>query len=379
MSGCGKSQCCGGGGCGKQQQQQPATAAQSQEASTPKPTILPPADTLIASDSVEIKYGATDQMVAFKGCPSSQQSVGGESVCQSCPGKDTCSSQSANTDKRSIDIRMKVIKHKIFIMSGKGGVGKSSIASLLAYSLASRSKKVAILDVDICGPSIPKLMAVEGQSIVNSDAGWLPLKPTNGHDDNIRVMSIGSMLASQDASVVWRGPRKTNIINRFLKDTYWGRQDFLLVDTPPGTSDEHLSIVTALSSCKPDGAVIVTSPQNLSVDTVKREITFCKKMGVPILGIVENLSGYACPCCDEVTDIFSSDGGIKLAAQFNIPFLGKVPIDTNIGHCMENGKCLICDCPNSSGAKSIQSITDKLLDILSGGAGVSTATPSNNT
>eukprot|EP01133_Synstelium_polycarpum_P006714 gene6714-7807_t len=146
---------------------------------------------------------------------------------------------------------------------------------------------------------MPKLMAVEGQQVVNGEGGWIPLRPTNNHD--IKVMSIGAMLGHSDNSVVWRGPRKTNMINRLLKDTFWGRQDFLIVDTPPGTSDEHLSVVEALANSRPDGAIIVTTPQELSVDTVKKEIDFCIKMGLPILGIVENLAGYACPCCDEYT------------------------------------------------------------------------------
>ncbi|EFA74991.1 nucleotide binding protein 1 [Heterostelium album PN500] len=366
MSGCGKSQCCGGGGCGsKSNNQQPQQQQQQQETNSEKKNVN--IEQFIASDSVELKYGTEDQMVTFKGCPSSTGQVGQESVCQGCPGKDLCSSQQTeNTDKKAIDIRMKVIKHKLLVLSGKGGVGKSSVASLLTYSLAARNKKVALLDVDICGPSIPKLMGIEGLPVVNSEAGWTPLKPRSPGHQNIAVMSVGALLANSDNSIVWRGPRKTNIINRFLKDTFWGRQDFLVVDTPPGTSDEHLSVVEALSgSCKPDGAIIVTTPQDLSVDTVKREINFCLKMGIKILGIVENLSGYACPCCEEITEIFKSEGGIKLANQYNIPFLGKIPIDTNLGYCAENGKCLVCDFPNSSSTKSILDITDKLLSMLS--------------
>ncbi|EGC36476.1 hypothetical protein DICPUDRAFT_91828 [Dictyostelium purpureum] len=177
-------------------------------------------------------------------------------------------------------------------------------------------------------------------------------------------MSVGFLLNSPDAPVIWKGPRKTTMIRRFLKDTFWGKQDYLVIDTPPGTSDEHLSIINSLKTCNPDGAVLVTTPQDLSVDTVKKEIDLCRELKVPIIGIIENLSGFVCPCCDEVTEIFKSDGGRKLAEQYNIPFLGKIPIDTNLGQCAENGKCSICEFSETPGSKSIQSIIEKIEEII---------------
>ncbi|EGG19175.1 hypothetical protein DFA_02423 [Cavenderia fasciculata] len=329
-------------------------------------------DIITNEESIKIKEGTDDVLTASQGgCPSNTESAGKETVCQSCPGQGVCSSQSVNPDKKSIDIRMKVIKHKLLVLSGKGGVGKSSITSLLSFGLVHRQQKVSVLDIDICGPSIPKLMGVEGVAIVNSESGWVPPRPLpecNIHAGDIKVMSVGSMLGSQNNSIVWKGPRKTTIINRLLKDTFWGRQDYLVVDTPPGTGDEHLSIVSALSSTTNvvDGAIIVTSPQDLAVDTVKREIEFCLKQGVKVIGVIENLSGYACPCCDEVTEIWkpkdgTSSGGLGLAQLYNIPFLGRLPIDINLGYCSENGKCPFCDYPDSTGTKSFEKIIDSIL------------------
>ncbi|KAF2073233.1 hypothetical protein CYY_005460 [Polysphondylium violaceum] len=320
--------------------------------------------TIISSDATEIN-SETNTVNTFKGCPSETPSAGSEPVCSSCPGKTACQSQSAagNPDKRDIEIRMKVIKHKILVMSGKGGVGKSTVSSLLAYGLScgSGKQKVSVLDVDICGPSIPKLMGVESKQIINSEYGWMPPKTPN-HE--IKVMSVGSLLNTPDSPVVWKGPRKEAMIRRFVKDTFWGKQDYLIIDTPPGTSDEHLSIIASLKNCNPSGAIIVTTPQDLSVSIVKKEIKLCQELHVPILGIIENLSGYVCPCCDEVTEIFKSDGGRKLAEQYNIPFLGKIPIDTNLGRCSENGKCGVCEHPTTPGVLAIQSIVENLEKIL---------------
>jgi len=325
--------------------------------------------TIVSSDATEIN-NETNTVNAFKGCPSETPNAGSEPVCSGCPGKTSCQSQSAAgfPDKRDMEIRMKVIKHKILVMSGKGGVGKSTVSSLLAYGLSCLNKnntitkpKVSVLDVDICGPSIPKLMGVESKQIINSEYGWVPPKTPN-HE--IKVMSVGSLLNTPDSPVVWKGPRKEAMIRRFIKDTFWGKQDYLIIDTPPGTSDEHLSIIASLKNCSPSGAIIVTTPQDLSVSIVKKEIKLCQELHVPILGIIENLSGYVCPCCDEVTEIFKSDGGRKLAEQYNIPFLGKIPIDTNLGKCSESGKCGVCETPTTPGVLAIQSIIEKLESIL---------------
>ncbi|KAK5580735.1 hypothetical protein RB653_000759 [Dictyostelium firmibasis] len=359
-----------GGCCGGNEKSNNDSCCKSEKITTTTTTtttnkpIIKDDSNIISSDATKVIEG--DIIKASVGCPSDTPLAGSESICSSCPGQSACKSQADNPDKKSIEIRMKVIKNKILVMSSKGGVGKSTVSSLLSYGFSKRNNnttKVSVLDVDICGPSIPKLMGVEKMQIINSEYGWIPPKVQQANHD-IKVMSVGFLLGSPDAPVIWKGPRKTTMIRRFLKDTFWGKQDYLIIDTPPGTSDEHLSIINSLKTCNPDGAILVTTPQNLSCDTVKKEISLCRELNLPIIGIIENLSGFVCPCCDEITEIFKSDGGKNLAEEFNIPFLGKIPIDTNLGKSAENGVCSICDNPSSPGSLAIQSIIDKIDQII---------------
>jgi Mrp family chromosome partitioning ATPase len=271
-------------------------------------------------------------------------------------------SKTVDPDEASLILRMKAIKHKVLVVSGKGGVGKSSTAAELAIALSEKGQKVAILDVDICGPSIPRLLNVEGRQVVDTPYGWIPVRP-DGHD--LGVMSVGFMLSSNETPVVWRGPRKTNMIKRFLKDTYWGKLDYLIIDTPPGTSDEHLSVVSALKKAQPDGAVVVTTPQEVSLSTIRKELSFCKKMNLPVLGIVENMSGFVCPCCGENTDIFMSGGGEKLAREYGVEFLGRVPIDPNVTACLDAGQCVFCKHKDSPAVQSVLKIVDNIIQICS--------------
>ncbi|OWF54112.1 cytosolic Fe-S cluster assembly factor NUBP2 homolog [Mizuhopecten yessoensis] len=278
-------------------------------------------------------------------CPSDSAEAGKASVCEGCPGQAYCQSQGGvDPDQEGIDLRMGAIKHKILVLSGKGGVGKSTVATLLAEALASRSQKVGVIDLDICGPSVPKLLGVEGKPIVNSQYGWKPLVSPHY---NIKVISVGSLLASDTNSVVFRGPRKSGLIKRFIKDTYWGRLDFLICDTPPGTSDEHLTVIKALKNVKPDGAVIVTTPQAVALSTIRKEINFCKKMGVRVLGLVGNMENYICPCCGESSELFPSEGLDNLAAEFNIPIIGRLPLDQEVMKCCEMGGNVIGDLQTS--------------------------------
>ncbi|XP_077986000.1 uncharacterized protein LOC144440482 isoform X2 [Glandiceps talaboti] len=256
---------------------------------------------------------------------------------------------------------MRVIKHKLLVVSGKGGVGKSSVASNLAMALAELSKKVGLVDVDICGPSVPKLMDVEGMQVINSQWGWKPLVSPNG---GIKVLSVGSLLQHTDSAIVWRGPRKTQMIKRFLKDTLWGKLDFLVFDTPPGTSDEHLTVIKTLQNSRPDGAVIVSTPQNVSLGTIKKEIDFCKKMGIKIIGIVENMSGFVCPCCQDQTDLFSSGGAERLASEYGLTFLGKIPIDQRLTECCEQGQSLLKQFPDSPATKAILELAERIIEVV---------------
>ncbi|KAH3661808.1 hypothetical protein OGAPHI_005986 [Ogataea philodendri] len=226
------------------------------------------------------------------------------------------------------------IDHIVLVLSGKGGVGKSSVTTQLALTLVRLGYKVGVLDIDLTGPSMPRMFGLEHGKIHQSSKGWVPVY----YDDSKRlsVMSLGFLLGDRGNSVVWRGPKKTAMIRQFIKDVEWEDLDYLLIDTPPGTSDEHIAIAEELRYCKNvDGAVVVTTPQLVSVNDVKKEINFCEKVNFKVLGIVENMSGFVCPHCDECTNIFSSGGGEALATNLKLPFLGSVPIDPTFNELIE--------------------------------------------
>ncbi|KAJ1958662.1 cytosolic Fe-S cluster assembly factor cfd1 [Linderina pennispora] len=229
--------------------------------------------------------------------------------------------------------RLASIKHVVLVLSGKGGVGKSSCTVQLALSLASQGHKVGVLDIDLCGPSIPRMLGLDGQQIHQATAGWVPVFADS--QKRLACMSIGFLLPDKNASVVWRGPKKNAMIKQFLTDVYWGDLDYLLIDTPPGTSDEHLAVVEYLQEWNPDGAVIITTPQAVALTDVKKEINFCHKVGLPVLGLIENMSGFVCPHCSECTNVFSTGGGEGLASHMDIPFLGRAPIDPNLVMLLE--------------------------------------------
>lgn len=220
------------------------------------------------------------------------------------------------------------VKHIVLVLSGKGGVGKSTVAVQLANALKNSGKKVGILDIDLCGPSIPVLLNLDGSEIHQCDAGWVPVYTDK--EQNLGVMSIAFLLNKNTDPVVWRGPKKNAMIKQFLTDVHWQDLDYLIIDTPPGTSDEHISVVENIQEWNPDGAILVTTPQGVAIGDVRREISFCRKTGVNILGLIENMSGFVCPTCTNCTNIFSSGGGEALAKHADIKFLGRVPIDPKI-------------------------------------------------
>ncbi|XP_068102841.1 cytosolic Fe-S cluster assembly factor NUBP2 isoform X1 [Hyperolius riggenbachi] len=252
------------------------------------------------------------------------------------------------------------VQHIILVLSGKGGVGKSTITTEIALALQHAGKKVGILDVDLCGPSIPRMLNVHNKDVHQCDSGWVPVYVDQ--EKNISLMSIGFLLERPDDAVVWRGPKKNALIKQFVSDVAWGELDFLIVDTPPGTSDEHISTVDALKPFNPMGAVLVTTPQAVSIGDVRRELTFCKKLGLPVIGIVENMSGFVCPHCSECTNIFSSGGGEELAKHAGVPFLGHVPLDPSLTQSLEQGKDFLQEFPHSAAYTSIQSISQQILD-----------------
>ena len=253
--------------------------------------------------------------------------------------------------------KMTRIKHKILVLSGKGGVGKSTVAANMAVALSLEGKKVGLLDVDIHGPSIPGILNLNGQKLEAVGETIIPVKMNK----NLKVMSIGFMLENNDDAVIWRGPMKYQVIKQFLKDVDWGELDFLIIDSPPGTGDEPLSVIQMLEDA--DGAIIVTTPQNVAISDVRKGIGFCRKLKLPIIGVIENMSGFICPKCGEVTDIFKTGGGEKMANEMNVPFLGKIPVDPEIVEACDLGKPYIEHFRETQTAKAFKNLMAPLLNL----------------
>ncbi|CAE6476780.1 unnamed protein product [Rhizoctonia solani] len=231
-----------------------------------------------------------------------------------------------------ISRRLKNVKHIILVLSGKGGVGKSSVSTQLALSLyaSAPTARVGILDVDLTGPSIPRMLGVDGHPVHQSTDGWVPVY-ADGSNLRMLCMSVGFLLKNRGDSVVWRGPKKNAMIRQFLSDVRWGQLDYLVVDTPPGTSDEHLSLLEHLAPVHDRlSAVVVTTPQAVALADAVKGVSFTRAVNLPVLGVIENMSGYACPCCGEITNVFSKGGGKSMAEREKVHFLGSLPIDTQL-------------------------------------------------
>ncbi|TQS34202.1 hypothetical protein Golomagni_05423, partial [Golovinomyces magnicellulatus] len=238
------------------------------------------------------------------------------------------------------------VKNVVLVLSGKGGVGKSSVTTQLALSLALQGHSVGILDIDLTGPSIPRMLSIEASKVTQVPGGWSPVCVQEADKEkgtgSLHAMSLGFLLPKRGDAVVWRGPKKTAMIRQFFKDVLWDETDYLLIDTPPGTSDEHISLAETLQrDARPEqvsGAVVVTTPQAVATADVRKELNFCAKTGIKVLGVVENMSGFVCPHCSECTDIFGSGGGKSMAEEFNVPFLASVPMDAQFIALVEEGK-----------------------------------------
>mmetsp|Transcript_16781 Transcript_16781/g.25218 ORF Transcript_16781/g.25218 Transcript_16781/m.25218 type:complete len:360 (+) Transcript_16781:40-1119(+) len=327
--------------------------------------------------------------------------AGKASACAGCPNQSACASGAGKkTETLGLD-KLSQVKHKILVLSGKGGVGKSTVSAQLAFTLAQQGKQVGLLDVDICGPSIPRMLGLVGQEVHQSASGWSPVYV----DDNLGVMSIGFMLPTSDDAIIWRGPRKNGLIKQFLTDVDWGQLDYLIIDTPPGTSDEHISIVQYLKATSVDGAIIVTTPQEVAMADVRKEINFCRKTGINVIGVVENmasisldLSSLSTPSsglrllnnrgedmtesmllriqehCPELltlslaTNLFSTTDSsgenntpADMAKRFGIPYLGSLPMDSNMMRSCEDGFSFLEQFPSSVAAAPFSSIVNQIL------------------
>jgi ATP-binding protein involved in chromosome partitioning len=250
------------------------------------------------------------------------------------------------------------IKHKVAVISGKGGVGKSTVTVNLAAAFAKTGHHVGILDADIHGPSVPRLLNLTGQQVKVGPPGAFPITGPLG----MKVISIDFFLPEERAPTIWRGPLKMRAIRQLLGDVVWGELDVLFIDLPPGTGDEVLSIAQLLPDI--DGVVIVTMPGELSRAVVGKAITFAERMSLPIIGVVENFSGYVCPSCGEEVEIFQSGGGKKMAEERGIPFLGKIPIDPKVSASSDKGVPFMINQPDSPASKAFLEIVKKVEEYL---------------
>ena len=290
---------------------------------------------------------------------SSDESCDG--VCSSCKEKEGCTDPRASQSE-TID-RMARIKHKIVVGSGKGGVGKSTVAVNLAAALQNRGYKVGILDADITGPDIPKLLGIEDLHLVGGANGLVPADA-----GGLKVISMALLMKSRDSAVVWRGPMKMSALKQFITDVDWGDLDFLIVDLPPGTSDEPISAVQLIAGL--DGAIIVTTPQEVALLDSRKAVNMFLMMEVPVLGIIENMSGLVCPHCGEAIDVFKRGNGEKAARELGVDFLGAIPLDVEIGKLGDMGQAFAGG--KTPAAKVFDRIVEAILLKLSGGTTHST-------
>jgi len=247
-------------------------------------------------------------------------------------------------DRAAVALRLGDVKHKIAVISGKGGVGKTTVSVNLATALALSGKKVGLLDADLHGPSVPFMLGLTGRMPQASAETVEPLSA----DWGLKIISIALFLSDQDDAVIWRGPMKIAAIKQFLSDVNWGQLDYLLIDCPPGTGDEPLSVVQLVPD--PTGAIIVTTPQELSQAVVRKSITFCQKVNMPIIGLIENMSGYLCPHCDQISYPFSRGGGEALSSYAQEELLASIPLSADVSPMADNGRPVALDRENPVGA-----------------------------
>jgi len=268
--------------------------------------------------------------------------------------------QILDEQQKVLRARMNKVRHKIAIISGKGGVGKTMVTVNLATACAKHGRpgRIGILDADIHGPCVPKMLGVKGQRLQSGPPGIFPATAPLG----IKVVSMDFLLPNTESPVIWRGPLKMTAIRQFLSDIVWGELDFMFIDLPPGTGDEPLSVIQLLPEM--DGVVIVTIPSEVSQDVVKKAVTFAKRLNVPVIGIIENMSGFLCPNCGMEIDIFKIGGGEKISKELEVPFLGRIPIDPKICEDSDMGLPFVVEHANSPAAKAFMGIVKRIEDFL---------------
>jgi ATP-binding protein involved in chromosome partitioning len=282
-----------------------------------------------------------------------------DTTCNTCNQSSSCSQQEkeAHTQER-LKSKLSHIKHRVMVMSGKGGVGKSSVATNLAVVLSQDGLHVGILDADIHGPNIPKMLGIECRQVEGSENGMIPVEVF----PNLEVISMAFFLGDPDNPVVWRGPLKHNAISQFLGEVEWGNLDFLVVDLPPGTGDEPLSVAHLIKNV--DGSIIVTTPQDVALLDSRKAVTFSRTLSIPVIGIVENMSGLICPHCHKEISLFKKGGGEKAARDLKVPFLGRIPIDPEIVIDCDRGMPFVMAHPDSEAAKAFKKIGERTKEYI---------------
>jgi ATP-binding protein involved in chromosome partitioning len=267
--------------------------------------------------------------------------------------------QSAAREQQEAEVKgsLEKIKHKFLVMSGKGGVGKTSVSVNLSMALAKKGYKVGLMDVDIHGPDVPRMLGLKGMLDLNEQRKLTPMS----FSENLTAVSLESLIPNKDDAIIWRGPMKHQVIRQFISDVEWGELDHLIIDSPPGTGDEPLSVAQTISDAR---AIIVTTPQEVSLADVRKSINFCKTVNLEIFGIIENMSGFDCPHCGETVDIFGSGGGEKTAAAFNIPFLGKIPFDPKVVSCGDSGSSYQDMNPDSAVTKAFAAVVGEIAKLV---------------
>jgi len=274
--------------------------------------------------------------------------------CETCNQSSSCTQQEKETHALGrLNTRLSHIKHRILVMSGKGGVGKTTVSTNLAVALSMDGLEIGLLDADIHGPNIPKMLGIESRPVVGSGDGMIPVEVFPG----LKVMSTAFFIGNQDNPVVWRGPLKHSAISQFLGEVEWGNLDFLVVDLPPGTGDEPLSVAHLIKNV--DGAVVVTTPQDVALLDSRKAVTFSRVLSIPVIGIVENMSGLECPHCHKGIPLFKIGGGEKAALDLKVPFLGRIPIDPEMVTNCDRGMPFIMSYPKSEATKAFRQIADR--------------------
>jgi ATP-binding protein involved in chromosome partitioning len=261
-------------------------------------------------------------------------------------------------EKTSLGENIRNIRHKILVMSNKGGVGKSTVAVNLALGLSHKNKRVGLLDIDIHGPCIPDMLGLEGMPLVGDGKKIQPVAYTA----NLKVVSMGFLIGNKENPVIWRGPLKMKAIQQFLEDVDWGELDFLIIDSPPGTGDEPLSIAQLIKDI--DGVIVVTTPQEVALLDSRKAVNFARKLGMPVLGVLENMSGFICPHCGKRTDLFKTGGGERAAKEMNVSFLGKIPFEPEIVTSGDEGKPFVWERKNSQAVKAFNQMVDQIVKSL---------------